>query len=153
MPPAVLSKLAEALEYHRSAGVATLATPIWQANELFDPNVTKVITNARGFAMYFSRAPIPYDLKRFPALAQQATNEKLDGKHLRHIGLYAYRVSFLRQHIASGITSEAAAFESLEQLSVLYNSGRIFVQVFADAIERGVDTPEDLARVQAFFTK
>ena len=68
--------------------------------------------------------------------------------HFRHIGIYAYRVAFLRQHLNSGVRADIADHESLEQLSVLYNGGRIFVQVYNESIERGVDTQEDLERIR-----
>lgn len=148
IPAELLVTLGEALEVHKSAVVATVATNITDVAEAFDPNVTKVVLNNRGHALYFSRAPIPYELENFTGDGDVAT---LKFKHLRHIGLYAYRTSFLKQYMLGRSSTGLALAESLEQLDIIYSGHKIFVQEYEDNIEKGVDTPEDLARVIDFI--
>ena len=130
------------------APMATLATPVEDAATLFDPNVVKLVRAGNGDALYFSRAPIPW--------ARDAWGE---GAHtlpeglpvLRHVGLYAYRVGFLRRY-AGLAPSPLEHWEALEQLRALWHGYRIRVLELADAPAAGVDTPQDLERVRALFT-
>lgn len=148
--PALLDAVAETLAANPEAAIATCAAPIHAANTLFNPNAVKVVCDTRGFALYFSRAPIPWARD---ALAQSPVTprlaEGLPGLH--HIGLYAYRAGFLRAFpkLEQGPLER---FEALEQLRAMEHGHRIVVHIASQAPAAGVDTPEDLARVQAVFS-
>jgi 3-deoxy-manno-octulosonate cytidylyltransferase (CMP-KDO synthetase) len=126
--------------------VSTAAHPIEEAAHFSNPNVVKVVMDAQGRALYFSRAPIPW-WRDAPTTGQPATGEDTP---LRHIGIYGYRAGFLRRFPQLSV-SPLERLESLEQLRVLWHGERIAVHVTAQAPGAGVDTPEDLARVRALF--
>ena len=144
--PQLINNLARLLA-SSNAPMATAAHPIDNAEHLFNPNVVKVVLNAKSEALYFSRAPIPWDRDTF-TISHHTLPERLPV--LRHIGIYAYRAGFLRayQHLAPSILEQV---ESLEQLRVLWHGEKIAVQVVKQAPEAGVDTAEDLTRVRALF--
>lgn len=145
MPPHLLRQTAEALAQRPEADIATLATPILQREEVFDPNVVKVVRDREGYALYFSRAPIPWDRDHFAA-----GEGPLAAGYLRHLGIYGYRVSFLRRYPSlSEVELERA--ESLEQLRALWHGDRIFVDIAQTLPGPGVDTPADLAKVEALL--
>jgi len=146
IPPALIGQVAVALARTNDADMATLCEPIQTATALFNPNVVKVVCDAQGFALYFSRAPIPWQQGEFKATAP-ADYLLRPQLHYRHLGIYAYRTHYL-QHCTqlSPIALEQA--ESLEQLRVLFNGGRIYVEVANQPTGIGVDTPEDLAVVR-----
>jgi 3-deoxy-manno-octulosonate cytidylyltransferase (CMP-KDO synthetase) len=126
--------------------MATLATPIDDADTLFDPNAVKVVRDARGLALYFSRAPIPWQRDRF---ARDRTTAPAPGA-LRHIGIYAYRAGFLR--VFTGLPPGAIeGLEALEQLRVLEAGYRIAVGLTPVAFPPGVDTEADLERAERRF--
>ena len=128
------------------AGIATLAAPIDDIEILLDPNAVKVVLAANGDALYFSRAPVPWPRDAF---ARDRTAMP-QGRWLRHIGIYGYRVSALRAFAAlSPGTLERT--ESLEQLRALEAGWRIAVALAPSPFPPGVDTPEDLARVRALI--
>lgn len=143
-PPEGIRAVAAALS---SSGhpMATLAAPIEQAAQLFDPNTVKLVTDARGDALYFSRAPLPWHRDGF-ARSRQVLPDSA-APFLRHIGIYAYRAGFLRQFAAlpPGRLERA---ESLEQLRALEAGFRIAVALAPVAFPPGVDTLEDLERAQ-----
>jgi len=143
MPPALVRQVAEDLESHPQANVATLCNPIAAAPELFDSNVVKVVRNQAGYALYFSRAPIPWDREAFPLSADELPRP---GMHFKHIGLYAYRVGFLKHYVGQPACA-LEQVEALEQLRVLWEGGRIHVAEAIVAPGPGVDTEEDLAQV------
>ncbi|MEY4683652.1 MAG: hypothetical protein RLZ25_111 [Pseudomonadota bacterium] len=143
MQPALVRELAETLAEDREASVATLAAPIEEAHEVFDPNAVKVVTNRYGHALYFSRAPIPWHRDRFRNIKDALPPE---GPWLRHIGIYAYRAGFLRRYVRWA-PSELEQIEALEQLRILWHGEKIKVMTVAQPPHAGVDTPEDLARV------
>jgi 3-deoxy-manno-octulosonate cytidylyltransferase (CMP-KDO synthetase) len=120
--------------------MATLAVPIADAHELFDPNVVKLVRGANGRALYFSRAPLPWARDAFAA-----SRDSLPGAtpFLRHIGIYAYRAGFLRT-FASLPAGALELAESLEQLRVLEAGYRIAVGLAPVPFPRGVDTEQDL---------
>ena len=126
--------------------MATLAHPIHDHADFINPNVVKVVADEAGYALYFSRAPIPWPRDTFAS--QQTMPHDLGA--LRHIGLYAYRAGFLRTY-ASLAVSPLERHEMLEQLRVLWHGYRICLGVTPSAPAPGVDTPEDLARVRALF--
>ncbi len=128
--------------------MATLATPIETAEDIFNPNVVKVVANSADAALYFSRAPIPWQRGAFDA--QRV--DSLDQAWLRHIGIYAYRVDFL-QRFAQMPPSSLETLESLEQLRVLQAGFAIAVARTPVAFPPGVDTADDLVRAEAHFQK
>lgn len=125
------------------APMATLATPLHDVAELFDPNCVKLVRAASGRALYFSRAPLPW-----PRDAFQGDRSVLPaGPFLRHIGIYAYRAGFLRR-FASLPRTPLEGLESLEQLRALEHGYAIAVRIAPEPFPPGVDTAEDLARAE-----
>ncbi|MDP1574371.1 MAG: 3-deoxy-manno-octulosonate cytidylyltransferase [Coxiellaceae bacterium] len=149
IPPQLIRTLADNLIDHHPIKMATLATPLKNAAELFNPNVVKVQLNYRNVAMTFSRAPIPWDRDQF-SKTKNPTEVKLANAYYRHIGLYAYRAGFLETYVALP-TNLNETLESLEQLRVLFNGYKIHVGVTNVDIPPGVDTQEDLDRVREFL--
>ena len=143
MPPQLLDQVAGGLAAHPRAGMSTLAHPIRDPDALFDPHVVKVVTDADGFALYFSRAPIPWHRDEFPGGRHALPT---GGQFLRHIGLYAYRAEFLERFVAWAPAPLELA-ESLEQLRVLWHGGVIHVGLAAGEPGPGVDTASDVQRV------
>jgi len=143
MPPALIDQVAVDLAAHPGAGMATLAFPIGDEETLFDPNVVKVVTDAQGYALYFSRAPIPWHREAF---RQPQPTLPPGGVYLRHIGLYAYRAGFLRRFV-TWAPSPLEEAESLEQLRVLWQGERIHVALAGYMPGPGVDTADDLRRM------
>ena len=146
--PALIRAVVDALGANPEAAIATAAHPIDDAREFFNPNVVKVVCDGKGFAHYFSRAPIPYARDGF---AQNKEALPASFPALRHIGIYAYRAGFLKRY-ATLPAAPAEQFESLEQLRALYHGYRIAVTVWPGALPPGVDTPDDLDRVRALFS-
>lgn len=141
IPPAIIHQVAQNL-LQVKAEMATLAVPILSVEEAFDSNAVKVVTDKQGYALYFSRATIPWDRENFSSTPQQ-----LRQPLLRHIGIYAYRAGFIR-HYVSLENCELERIELLEQLRVLWNGSKIHVAVACESPEGGVDTEADLARVR-----
>ncbi|MGH8131166.1 MAG: 3-deoxy-manno-octulosonate cytidylyltransferase [Steroidobacteraceae bacterium] len=147
LPPALIGQAASLLAASPTAAIATLATPVATLEEYLDPNVVKVVAREDGPALYFSRAPIPWN--RVGAVPIPASATRHRGAR-RHLGIYAYRVSALRAMAATPATPLERR-ERLEQLRAL-EMGLIIV--VADAAERpgpGVDTQDDLARVESLM--
>ena len=146
--PALIAQTARQLA-ESGADIATVAHPIGDAADFFNPNIVKVVCSAAGDALYFSRAPIPYARDHF---AREAGGETLpDGMPAyRHVGLYAYRASFLRAY-ARLAPSPLEGFEALEQLRALWHGYRISVAIADHLPAAGVDTPEDAVRMQKWF--
>lgn len=142
IPPENLRQVAENL-IASGVGMSTLAVPIEDAQEAFNPNAVKVVCDKNGFALYFSRATIPWDRDRF-AHSRDAIGDSL----LRHIGIYGYRAGFIRRYV-SWAPSPLEQLEKLEQLRVLWYGEKIHVAVARQVPGTGVDTPEDLERVRA----
>jgi len=127
--------------------MATLAAPVNDVETLFDPNAVKLVCGDDGCALYFSRAPIPWPRDAF---AQDRSRMPDGGPWLRHIGIYGYRAGFL-QRFAALPPGRLERIESLEQLRVLEAGYRIAVGVTPEPFPPGVDTPEDLARAEAWI--
>lgn len=140
---------AEALAGQDRAGIATLAARISDPEEIFNPNSVKTVLNKDGYALYFSRAPIPWDRDHFESRNGRFPN-KID--YLRHIGLYAYRVDFLRRY-CRWEPSPLESVESLEQLRILWHGETVLVKTVAKTPEAGVDTEDDLKRVERALTR
>jgi 3-deoxy-manno-octulosonate cytidylyltransferase (CMP-KDO synthetase) len=143
LPPALIRQVASLLQSSPQAGVATLATPIRSLQEFLDPNVVKVAAAADGRALYFSRAPVPWHREGVREVAQT----RYDGS-LRHVGLYAYRVSAL-DRLSRLAPTFLEVTEKLEQLRALENGIAIAVAVACELPGRGVDTEEDLQAVES----
>ncbi len=126
------------------APMATLATPIEDAAPLFDPNIVKVVRDARGHALYFSRAPLPWARDAF---ARDRDALPSNTQFLRHIGIYAYRAGFLKRFAALEPTPLERA-ESLEQLRALEHGYSIAVRLAPEPFPAGIDTETDLAAAQ-----
>lgn len=142
IPPENLRQVAENL-IASGVGMSTLAVAVEDAEEAFNPNAVKVVCDKDGFALYFSRATIPWDRDRFAR-----TREEAGDALLRHIGIYGYRAGFIRRYV-SWAPSPIEQLEKLEQLRVLWYGEKIHVAVARTAPGTGVDTPEDLERVRA----
>lgn len=144
--PALIKKLANHMVDNQNLNVATLSEKIKKFDDIFDPNVVKVVLTKRNFAMYFSRSPIPYDVNAF------ADRDKINlANYNRHIGLYGFRVKFLRTFLDM-VSAPISHIESLEQLRIMYNGGRIqVVEVSSKKSNIAVDTVEDLENVRKYF--
>jgi len=156
IPPENIAQVAHNLaNQQRSthlARMSTLAININTVEEAFNPNAVKVITDKNGYALYFSRATIPYDRERF--LTKQASTEQhinaIGDFYLRHVGIYAYRAGFIKDYV-NWPTSELEQVEALEQLRVLYQGEKIHVEVAKSHVPvEGVDTPDDLEKARAY---
>ncbi|HWH74900.1 MAG TPA: 3-deoxy-manno-octulosonate cytidylyltransferase, partial [Methylibium sp.] len=147
--PALIDACAKLLAERPECVMATAAHPIDCAAEFTNPNVVKVVCDARDRALTFSRAPLPWWRDGYAA-GLSATTPLGHPLPLRHIGLYAYRAGFLRRYPTLP-ASPLEQLESLEQLRVLWHGERIAVHVSALRPGPGVDTPEDLARVRALL--
>ncbi|MFO1214956.1 MAG: 3-deoxy-manno-octulosonate cytidylyltransferase [Burkholderiaceae bacterium] len=145
--PRLIRQCADLLQQREDCVMSTAAHAISELRDYLDPNIVKVVLDARGLALYFSRAPIPW-LRTGGGAAQPALPQQPPA--LRHVGLYAYRAAFLRG-FPSLPPSPVEATEALEQLRVLWHGQRIAVHVSEQAPGTGVDTPEDLERVRALF--
>ena len=145
--PQLVSAVADLLRQRPEASMSTAAHPIHEMAEFTNPNVVKVVLDARQMALYFSRAPIPH-WRDSPAPGAAALPSPAP---LRHIGLYGYRVAFLRQ-FPKLAQAPIEVTESLEQLRAMWHGHRIAVHVTALAPGPGVDTPQDLERVRKLLT-
>jgi len=147
LPPEVVGRVAGLLDQRRDCAVATAAHPLHEAAEFFNPNVVKVVMDAGGRALLFSRAPIPWSRDAFAAGRERLP---ADLPAWRHVGLYAYRAGFLRRFpkLAPAPLEE---HEKLEQLRALWHGFAIAVLPLAEPLPPGVDTPEDLATVRALI--
>lgn len=147
LEPTLIRGVADELRTHADASVATACHMIEDAEEGFNPNVVKVVLDHAGYALYFSRATIPWARDAFAV-----TRSKLPlGLPLyRHYGLYAYRAGFLRQY-PSLAPAQIESFESLEQLRALWHGYRIAVRIAHGTPAPGVDTQADLDRVRSLY--
>ncbi|WP_432746226.1 3-deoxy-manno-octulosonate cytidylyltransferase [Methylobacter sp. G7] len=144
IPPTYIRDVAAALAGQQQAGIATLAAKISDLEEIFNPNAVKVVLNKAGYALYFSRAPIPWERDTF-TLAGGKPSGKFP--YLRHIGMYAYTVDFLNRYCLWD-ASMLESIESLEQLRILWHGEAVRVKIVDQTPAAGVDTQEDLLRVE-----
>ena len=147
--PALIRQCANLLETDTDAVVATAAHAIHDAADFANPNVVKVVLDARFRALYFSRAPIPWWRD---ASAPGAPAVPRDCNALRHIGLYAYRAGYMRK-FPTLAKAPLERLESLEQLRAMWHGHRIVVHIAGSAPPPGVDTAEDLARVRSLLAR
>ncbi|NIC07865.1 3-deoxy-manno-octulosonate cytidylyltransferase [Billgrantia bachuensis] len=148
IPPRLIDQVAMRLHDDPGASIATLAEPIADVETLFNPNVVKVVRALSGRALYFSRAPIPWDRDSFATRPEWLETDAW----LRHIGLYAYRAAFLAEY-RDWSPSALEQLEQLEQLRALHHGHAIQVALAAEPNPAGVDTFEDLERVRALLTE
>ncbi|OWO84319.1 3-deoxy-manno-octulosonate cytidylyltransferase [Photorhabdus luminescens] len=146
IPEEIIKQVAENLAGCK-AGMATLAVQIHNAEEAFNPNAVKVVMDKQGYALYFSRATIPWERDRFIQ-----SRETIGDHFLRHIGIYAYRAGFIRRYV-QWEPSPLEQIEMLEQLRVLWYGEKIHVGIALKAPGVGVDTPEDLAAIRKMFAE
>ncbi|MGL6309223.1 3-deoxy-manno-octulosonate cytidylyltransferase [Aeromonas veronii] len=146
IPPAIIRQVADNLAA-ATAPMATLSVPIQDAEEAFNPNAVKVVTDKDGYALYFSRASIPWDRDRFAK-----SHEQIGDHYQRHIGIYAYRAGFIQRYV-DWAPSVLEQVEALEQLRVLWYGEKIHVAQALEAPPVGVDTQADLEKVRAFLAK
>ncbi|BDU37753.1 3-deoxy-manno-octulosonate cytidylyltransferase [Vibrio nigripulchritudo MADA3029] len=146
IPPSIITQVAENLKMS-DAPMATLSVEIEDESEVFNPNAVKVVTDQNGYALYFSRASIPWDRDDFskesPSIRQPLQ---------RHIGIYAYRAGFIKTYV-EWEPSALERIECLEQLRVLWYGEKIHVAVAKETPAAGVDTPEDLEVVRKLLAQ
>ena len=141
IPPEAIDQVARLVD--QKTRMATLMTTLRHAEEVFDPNVVKVVADNSGQALYFSRAPIPWSRDQFQNGDKLLPNTSAWN---RHLGIYSYSMSMLREYVNWPI-GMFEHIEALEQLRVLANGERIRVEQSTSEIPRGIDTPEDVAHV------
>jgi 3-deoxy-manno-octulosonate cytidylyltransferase (CMP-KDO synthetase) len=144
-PVANLTQLAKNLVMQHEAMIATLATPLHDGAELNDPNIVKVVRDANNIALYFSRAPVPFQRD-----SAKPGSKMVSAYALRHVGMYAYRAAFLKA-FAELEPCALEQLEKLEQLRALYYGFRIHVDIAQEIPGPGVDTEDDLRLVSALL--
>lgn len=144
MPPQLIRQVAQLLDTGTEATVATLCTPIHSADEFLNPNVVKIVTDREGAALYFSRAPIPWNRD---GVVSEGSGWRQSGQvAFRHIGLYAYRVAALKK-LAISLPCALEQLEKLEQIRILWLGMKIAVDVAREVPGPSVDTAADLEHV------
>lgn len=150
MPSACLDQVANLLTDNPDCVMATLCEPITTAEDIFDPNVVKVVRDNKGHALYFSRAPIPWHRESFARSNKQIPEQQ--DIYYRHIGLYAYTAGFVQRYLTAEV-SPLEKIESLEQLRVLWHGERIAIGIAVASPGPGVDTEQDLKQVAELMTE
>lgn len=151
--PENIKQVAELLKFDEQASIATLMAKITNSDDLFNPNVVKTVYDHHGFALYFSRASIPWNRDQFSRSInnlQSIEFEGIDADYYRHIGIYAYKAGFLNTYVGLQ-PSPLEKVESLEQLRALHYGHKIRVQLADSSHGLGVDTEEDYERVKALM--
>ena len=148
IPAQVIEQVATNLA-NSTAGIATLCEPITEIETVFDPNAVKVVADALGYALYFSRAPIPFARNHYQLDSASSLPPLMSVQ--RHIGIYAYKVSLLHDFVRWGCCALEKT-ECLEQLRAMWHGVKVHVEQAVIAPPPGVDTQTDLDRVRALFT-
>jgi 3-deoxy-manno-octulosonate cytidylyltransferase (CMP-KDO synthetase) len=153
IPPAVIDQVAQNLAAANDASVSTLCEPIENIEDFRNPNIVKVVTDINGYALYFSRAAIPWPRDEFSQAAPSLPEVSIPQTPMfrRHIGIYGYRVSLLN-HFVTWPVAPIEELECLEQLRVMWQGHRIHVADAVEAVPGGVDTEEDLLRIRQLIT-
>ena len=141
LPPALINQAARNLDEHRDASMASLHAPVKSMDELNNPNCVKVVVDRQGYALFFSRSPIPW---RAPGAGERDTD-------CRHIGIYAYTCDFLKTY-AGLPASELEQTERLEQLRALYHGFRIHMERAVAETGLDINTPEDAELAQRLYS-
>lgn len=147
IPPAVIDQVAANLAANDQACVSTLCEPIDNTADVMNPNIVKVVFDCNGYALYFSRAPIPWSRDGFAERSGLSSPLPASAAYYRHVGIYGYRVALLNRFVQWPV-SRIEATEKLEQLRVMANGARIHVAEALELIPGGVDTQDDLLRIQ-----
>jgi len=142
-PPELLHQVATNLHDFQDCAIATLTTPIEEMTEIDDPNIVKVVSDINGYALYFSRASIPFK--------REVDEPTVKNQYFRHLGIYAYRVEFLNNYNKMPQCA-LETIERLEQLRAMYHGYKIHTQQAVKLPGPGIDTPEDLHKVNALIT-
>ena len=154
IPIAVIGQVAKNLHENPLASVSTLSAPLDCEEERFNPNAVKVVTDKNSMALYFSRATIPWNRENYKSPTSvdgvKQNNQVSLNEVQRHIGIYAYRVSFLNHYTKLSV-SPLELIEKLEQLRVLWHGFKIHVEQACELPPVGIDTPEDLQRVISYL--
>ncbi|WP_031570712.1 3-deoxy-manno-octulosonate cytidylyltransferase [Rheinheimera texasensis] len=140
IPPAIIAQVAQNLAGQHKARMATLSVPLEHQDDVSNPNVVKVVCDKDGYALYFSRATVPYD-------RDGAFSADFSRIYRRHIGIYAYRAGFIQDYVRWPV-SELEQIECLEQLRVLWQGEAIHVDTALEIPALGVDTPADLEKAR-----
>ncbi len=140
-PVELLTQVADNLHKNTAASIATLTTPLVDKTEIEDPNIVKVVADINGYALYFSRASIPFQRDQ-----GDAESAKIVHQYQRHLGIYAYRAGFLNAYSRMP-QCELELIEKLEQLRAMYNGYRIHTEQAVSLPGPGIDTPEDLQKI------
>lgn len=153
IPSVLIDQVADNLNLHPDAAIATLCERLHDVESVFNPNVVKVVFDQHGLAHYFSRAPIPWYRDGWDAFGAGVNRDLPDNiGYFRHIGIYGYRAGVLADFVGWS-PAPAEQTEALEQLRALYNGARIHVDVAVVSPPAGIDTEADLHRVRAFLNK
>ncbi len=144
IPVGIINQVASNLIVNSTAELATLCEPIKTDSEFHDPNVVKVVLDSHGFALYFSRAPVPDNTRQLEEYEE-------NNLRFRHLGIYAYRKSFLTKY-ASWQSVQLEKIEKLEQLRALYHGARIHVGIACEDVPGSIDTEDDLQVIRKLFT-
>lgn len=155
VPPKLLQQTAADLQQHQQASVATVYLPLEEVTDVFNPNVVKVVLDKQNYALYFSRAPIPWLSSVFKSNVQDrfsATDDFDLSLFHRHIGIYAYRASFVKYYNELAC-SPLEQQESLEQLRVLWNGYKIILSQANSILPQEINTPQDLQKARDYFTR
>ena len=154
--PEEIQQVANDLEHHSDASIATLRALIDNTQDVFNPNIVKVVVDAEGFALFFSRAPIPWHRGQFnnvnPQLNQSVEMADLQVPYYRHLGIYAYRAGFLKTYVALRQTVLEKT-EALEQLRALENGYKIYVGLTSHKDSVGIDTQDDYQKVKQILER
>lgn len=141
-PAELLDQVAENIHSHIAASIATLTTPLTEQSEINDPNIVKVVSDINGYALYFSRASIPFQ--------RDAAEPTVTDQYQRHLGIYAYRVAFLNAY-SQMPQCDLETVEKLEQLRAMYHGHKIHTQHAVKLPGPGIDTPEDLQKIHSLL--
>ncbi|MDR0247124.1 MAG: 3-deoxy-manno-octulosonate cytidylyltransferase [Burkholderiales bacterium] len=154
LAPTLIERVAEKLVLHEDAAMATACHPLRSLSEARNPNVVKVVLDHFGYALYFSRALIPFARDAMASLPEETILSAYPAEHplYRHYGLYAYRASFLRLFPTLPM-APIEDIEKLEQLRVLWHGYRIVVEIADEAPAPGIDTEEDLAAARQLWAQ
>ena len=154
--PQNINQVAQNLEQHSNASIATLCTEIDNWEDVVDPHMVKVVTDEQGYALYFSRAPIPWDREQFSGLFQGSSMSgglvQLQSTYYCHMGIYAYRAGFLKTYVSLP-HSRLEKSEALEQLRALSNGYKIHVGLAQHEKSIGIDTMDDYQRVKEMMER
>jgi 3-deoxy-manno-octulosonate cytidylyltransferase (CMP-KDO synthetase) len=151
IPPCIIKQVAQNLHQAPQAKMATLCAPLKNVDELFNTDIVKCVRDKNDFALYFSRASIPWERDVFKQNNEEVDFEKITQHHFRHIGIYAYRVAFIQEYLSMQ-QSEIEQIEKLEQLRVLWHGEKIHVAIAEEIPAQDVNSYSDLEKIKHYFS-